>query len=97
MSDYRKKRQSKQLDEAYELVIEYKKRYGKNPDKKLLREFFWLFEKRNEQLCQEFIEVHKLSQNYEISTKEFINTNPKFNGYQEFIKYVEDRYEKEKN
>lgn len=99
LSEYKKKRESKQLDEAYELVIEYKKQYGKYPDKEILREYFWLFEERDEnhKLCKTFQDVHKLSENFEISTKIFRETKPKFNGYTDFIKYIEERYEKEKN
>lgn len=95
LSEYKEKRERKQLDEAYELAIEFKKRYGKFPEKEVFREYFWLFEERKSQLCKTFEDVHKLSNNFDLSTEIFNQTFPIFKGYKEFIKFVEDRYEKE--
>ena len=40
---YYKKRQEAQLEEATELVKEYRDVFGTDPDEKILSEFFWLF------------------------------------------------------
>lgn len=90
LEEYKNKREKEQLKEATDLIIEYKKYYGRYPKKEILREFFWLFEPRNEELCDTFKKVNELSENYEISTKIFKSTKPIFNGYEEFIKYIND-------
>lgn len=89
IEDYRNKRRDKQLEEATELVIEYKHRYGKYPPKELLREFFWLFENRQEKLCKTFGDVMKLQNNNEESEKCFKESTPIFCNYNEFLNYID--------
>ena len=43
LEEYREKRKAVQLEEAKELVREYRAVYGKDPDAAALSEFFWLF------------------------------------------------------
>lgn len=61
LSDYYEKRKKEQLVEAEECYRCYKKSFKKIPNKEIFREFFWLFESRNEEaLCDEFKKVMKL-------------------------------------
>lgn len=91
LDEYYEKRKKKQEEEAKKLVKEYKKRYGKYPPKETLREFFWLFEPRenNENLCKEFKDVFLLEGNKNKSTKRFMETENKFNGYEKFLEVIE--------
>ena len=85
INDYYKKRQKEQLKEATELTIEYYKTYNKWPDKKVLREFIFLFEKRthNKKILEEvFNEIAAINN--------IINTNGKFNSYEDFINYCKE-------
>lgn len=88
LEEYRNKRMSKQLDEAKELVVEYYKAYGVLPEKHLLSEFFWLFEPR-EVIISEGAFRSQMSNmnNYEYSLNKYLESEPQFNGYQEFIDY----------
>lgn len=90
LEDYYKKRKDSQVNEATELILEYyKKNNNQYPTKDILREYFWIFEERNNELCRTFEDVLKLKKNYDLSLKKFKNTKPIFYGYEEFIKYVE--------
>lgn len=86
IEDYYEKRKAKQVLEAKELVEEYYKVYNKLPDKELLREFFWLFEERGEELNDTFKKVHMLGGNLLISQQAFQSSKPQFEGYDEFVK-----------
>lgn len=50
LEEYYEKRKGAQLEEARELVREYRAVYGKDPDEKALSEFFWLFTQDPEQV-----------------------------------------------
>ena len=96
LEDYRLKRDSKQLDEAYELVSEYYKRFNEWPKKEILREFFWLFEEKENVINSDvFNEVMKLEGNEEFSFSIYDSHKRKFNNYEEFILYVKERYNNE--
>lgn len=86
---YIDKRRKLQLNEAVLLVREYEQTYGKQPPKKLLREFFWLFEPRNTQLDEVFQKVFQLDNNTERSQQAFVQSEPMFSSYEAFLKYVE--------
>ena len=89
LDDYYKKRKDKQLVEAKELVTQYYKKYNKYPNKELLREFFWLFEKRDRELCTVFKDVINLENNYSNSMDMYLKTKPVFNGYEKFLEYCQ--------
>lgn len=88
LEDYRKKRADVQLDEAVECVIEYKNRYGSYPQKEILREFYWIFEDRNKELCKVFDDVIKLEGNYLETLENYQKFKPLFKNYEDFISYV---------
>lgn len=88
LEDYREKRGKAQLKEAVNNVIEYKKRFGKYPPKEKLREFFFIFEDRNIELCNVFDDVIKLEGNYEKTLVCYKNSKPLFKNYDEFLSYV---------
>ena len=87
LDEYYKKRKDEQLAEAIELVQEYYKRYNEIPNKSLLREYFWLFQNRNEHLIEEFDKVHDLQGNREFTVKKFKEERPLFDSYNDFIEY----------
>lgn len=88
IDEYYEKRKNAQVEEASILVKEYRKMYNDNPPKELLREFFWIFEKRDSELSPTFKKVLKLEGNEEISTKKFNETEPLFNGYESFLESI---------
>ena len=87
LEDYKKKRLAAQKKEARELVLEYYKVYGKKPTKNILSEFFWLFEERKEITESSFLTQMRCMNNYDVSLDRFMNTEPVFNGYDEFLNY----------
>lgn len=94
LEEYYKKRKEKQLDEAYECAIKYYEVYNNWPNKNIFKEFFWLFEERNDKLCDSFNETMKLEGNEEKSYKKFKETKGIFLNYDEFINYIKQRYYK---
>lgn len=91
IEEYYEKRKEKQLEEATLLVTEYYKKYQKYPPKDILREFFWLFENRKSKLCDSFENVLDLENNGKKSRKVFYETKPMFKGYDEFLKYIQNK------
>ena len=89
LEEYRKKRADAQLNEAVNCVVEYKKRFGIYPKKEVLREFFWIFEDRNIELCKTFNEVINLEGNYKETIENYQKFNPIFKNYDEFISYID--------
>ena len=88
LEEYYKKRLDMQKEEAKELVLEYYKVYGKIPEKEVLSEFFWLFQKRNKvELCDKFTKVMTNRPDKDKTWKKFINTKPSFDSYEKFIEY----------
>lgn len=87
LDEYYKKRKAEQLEEAVELVQEYYKRYNEIPNKSLLREYFWIFQSRNQSLIGEFDKVHNLQGNREFTVKKFKQERPLFDSYEDFIEY----------
>ena len=88
LDEYFEKRLNAQILEAKELVVEYYKVYKEVPPKHVLSEYFWIFENRNEDITEYwFINQMKNMNNYEDSIKRYLDTKPKFNGYNEFIEY----------
>lgn len=88
IEDYYEKRKNKQIEEATELVIEYYNKYKKFPSKELLREYFWIFERRNGNICETFEQVINLENNGELTLEKFKNTEPVFDGYEEFLNVI---------
>lgn len=88
LDEFITKRAKAQLQEAVCLVIQYKEVYGNYPDKKVLREFFWIFEPRDTPLSPTFKQVQHLDDNDEISNNAFYKSKPLFNGYSDFLRYV---------
>lgn len=87
IDNYYEKRKNKQLIEAKELVKEYFKVYKEIPKKELLREFFWLFENKEEDLIEEYKKVICLSGNSKESYVKFKENKPIFKDYNEFLKF----------
>ncbi|MFR2735662.1 MAG: acyltransferase [Blautia producta] len=82
------KRKKSQVSEAKELVLEYKNQYGKTPEKKMLNEYFMLFEDgKSVQLEKAFIDQMSLCGNFEESIEYIQKTNKEFHSYEEFLEY----------
>ena len=87
LDEYHNKRLASQKEEAKELVLEFYKAYKTKPSKNVLSEFFWLFEKRGEITEPSFNSQMKVMNNYEASFQKFLETEPEFNGFEEFLDY----------
>ena len=90
VEDYYEKRKSQQLAEAKELYDYYCRQYGKEPEKEVFDEFFWLFEERKKPIYNKFFNKMSLVGNCDIALENFLNSAPKFNGYDEFLVYLRD-------
>ena len=88
LSDYIVKRESRQYQEAKEIVLEYRKSFGCNPPKEKLPAYFFLFEPREEMNNEVFLSRLRLTGNYDESLAFFKSTEPMFNGYDEFLNSI---------
>ena len=80
-----------QLYEAEELYRCYVKRMGKQPPVEVFDEFFWLFQRRDEQaLTDGERRKMELIGNYEQSVDKYLKTEPVFDGYDNFLKYMKE-------
>ena len=82
---FKEKREKRQLSEAKNYVLEYKKKYGSIPSESQLSDYFFLF-RRNDDI-EQFHKNMTLMENYDDSLKVLKNHKPKFDNYKEFIKY----------
>lgn len=96
LDEYYEKRKNSQFSEALEQVIYYEERCNKRPDKKVLREFFFLFEEFNAgenegKLFEEYERMLSFTGNYKESKERFINTRKEcqFHDIEDFIDYCE--------
>ncbi len=87
LEEYREKRKSAQLSEAKELVKEYYEVYGVKPEKRVLSEFFWLFEERTEIENGSFLSNMRNMNNFDMSMDTFLGSEPSFKSYDEFLDY----------
>lgn len=85
LEEYKEKRQERQLKEAKEYVLEYKKRFKKLPPEEELDEYFFLF--RPTTLNKKIKLKLKLMGNYEQSYELLRSQEPYFKNYQEFLEF----------
>ncbi|MGL4731217.1 MAG: DapH/DapD/GlmU-related protein [Clostridium sp.] len=80
LDEYKEKRKKEYINEAKELIREYKKAYGVNPSHNELREFFPIYLNRNdiENASDFFMSFKKVRE-------KFINSKPIYNGLEEFL------------
>ena len=90
LNDYHEKRKKAQLAEASELVSLYRNRYGKEPDDRVLHEFFWFFSDGDSILTPKWKEMMKLVGNETYSYKQLKNNVKQFNDMSDFLDSIED-------
>lgn len=88
LEEYYKKRKALQLQEAQELVREYRAVYNKEPDEAALQEFFWLFTDGSNELPEIWDKKLEFAGNYEKSKKMLKNNKKGFNGMKDFLDSV---------
>lgn len=88
LEEYYHKRKKRELHEAVLLAKAYYTRYGKKPGPEVFHEYFFLFAKRDKDY------LDKYGFNYSLHIKDpdkflkhFMNTEPTFSDYEEFIDY----------
>lgn len=85
LEEFKEKRERRQLEEAKQVVLEYRKRFGTLPPESELDEYFFLF--RKDDNLPEFKQKLALMRNYDQSKKIIESHTPKFHNYQEFLDY----------
>lgn len=85
LEEFRDKRKKKQIEEAKQIVLEYKKRFNKVPPESELDEYFFLF--RNNDDLPAFNKKMKLMRNYNMSKRTLEAQKTVFKNYQEFLNY----------
>lgn len=85
IEEYYEKRKGAQLGEATELVRLYRERYGKEPDDKVLHEFFWLFSDADSELTEKWKSMMKLVGNEEFSYEQLAQNKKQFKDMKAFL------------
>lgn len=93
IDEYLVKRTAVQKQEAFELYHNYVKHMGKEPPVEAFNEFFWLFAKRDEQLCECFQKQMNSHGRFNETMEKFKSSSPEFDGYEEFLKAARSFYE----
>ncbi len=97
IDEFYKKRVDSQLEEAFQVVREYKNKTGDYPKKELLCEYFYLFTQNVNALPAQYNMQLKLMDNYEQSVEVLELSTPQFKDYESFIEYCVRRLESESN
>lgn len=85
LEQFRNKREKKQLSEAKQFVLTYKKSFGSFPPLSEMDEYFFLFHVNK--LDENFERQLHLMGNYKFSDSILKDISPKFKSYQDFLKY----------
>ena len=91
IDEYYKKRLSVQEEEAFLVYSKYVDVYGKEPDKTVFSEFFWLFQKREMSLCDEFRAQMSHHGRFDETYKKLMSDPPKYDGYDAFLKAMREK------
>lgn len=89
IDEYYRKRIDEQEEEAKELVREYRRSFGENPDIDLLKDFFWLFTDANDELNDDQVKNMHLCGSSEISYLKFDSWKKKYKNYADFINNID--------
>lgn len=96
LDEYYHKRLDSQLDEAFSVVLEYKKTTGDFPPEEILNEYFFLFmDGDDNDLLEVYDSQLRLMGNYEESLEVLKSGKPVFSGYECFLEYCEERLKNE--
>lgn len=88
LDEYYEKRKTAQIDEAKQLVKEYRNVYGNDPSEDELKEYFWLFSNKEVELIPSWKFSMNLVDNYNQSIVTFQNHNKSFESFDDFLKSV---------
>lgn len=89
IDEYWEKRKNKQYAEAKVIVQNYRKRFGKDPEKNKLPAYFFLWEDKEKIDDPIILQRMKLCGNYEETYKAFITSEAMFRSYDEFLGSIE--------
>lgn len=87
LDDYHEKRLRAQEQEAKDLVREYRKTYGKDPDADAMSEFFWLFTDDVQNLPRRWDFHMRLNGNYEYSAKVISQQKKQYADMEDFFRH----------
>lgn len=85
IEDYYEKRKAAQEREAKQLVQEYRKVYGKEPDEQALSEFFWLFSNDPDTLPECWQQKMRLVGTENLSRQKLKNNPKAYDSMQDFL------------
>ncbi|WP_243099302.1 MULTISPECIES: acyltransferase [Clostridia] len=88
LEEYYEKRKAVQYEEASQLVRKYRERYGKDPGKEALHEFFFLFEDNEKELFDSYRSMMELCSNSELSYARLKEHKKLFASFDEFLNSV---------
>ncbi len=88
LDEYYEKRKKVQLQEATELVVKYRERYGNEPDARALHEFYWLFSDSPEELDGVFSSMQALCGNKAVSDGKLRENQKLFKTMEDFLSSI---------
>ena len=97
IDDYYRKRISAQKEEAFALYIGYVTRFGKEPPMDAFDEFFWLFQRRDDELHPKFARQMSWGDNFDAMIDNLKRSEPEFDGYDAFLEEARQKFEDNSN
>lgn len=91
IEQYLEKRLAVQEKEAFEVYSKYVETYGKEPPETVFSEFFWLFQKRGEPICEAFRRQMSHHGRFEEVNARLLSEPPKYDGYAAFLIAMRER------
>lgn len=89
LEEFHKRRIEKQYIEASNIVKCYRNAFHCDPPKEKLPAYFWLFEKRTEDLSDPiFKQRMMLKGNFELSMRLFLSSRPVYDSYESFLESI---------
>ncbi len=91
IEEHHKKTLNIQLSQALTIYKNYVRVFNEEPTINEFREFFFLFCERGKPLPETLSVALSLQGNYQFSLNKFLNTTPKFNGFDKFLEWCREQ------
>lgn len=85
-------RKERQLNEAINIMKSYEECFDSKPNEKILREYFFLYKIRNNELEEEYKQLMNKTGYVDKVNRYYKNSNPKFDGFEDFLEHYNKNF-----
>lgn len=91
LEDYYRKKKENYEQEARTIVNMYKDANGSLPDESVLKEYFWLYAERNDDIDEEYKGLMRRTGYFDSCKKAFRHSNPIYDGFDSLVRSLGDK------